>query len=333
MDFKGRALFNVLRINYRDGLLKDVKPWQVEDYRTLSDETLFHRLTFLDIHLDEESFLLYIQECESPEELTECLLDESLSIDARQQIYLIVFELWRRLGADKQSLSIFCDELDAIIEEYEDGKESAREPLYQALEALEDILDESVDQGNEPKAAFSTIKSYVCHDLEAFLFEFISHLIDKGHETYPSELIDAFQEYFEDARWLDFLRIRLVSLVDLTDTLPMFERLLEELEEQPNFQLYIEVLKFLTYVGDSKQFQYVFEQVITLLKTEEDLDELLDVAMNYFHTMEKTEEEQEVRDLIESRGSLPPMKQVDTASESYHKLIELVVRVLSLNEG
>jgi len=333
MEFKGRALFNVLRINYRDGLLTDVKPWQVEDYRALDDETIFNRLAFLDIHLDEESLLLYINECDSPEELAECLLDENQSVEIRQQIYLLVFELWRRYGTDKQSISIFCDELDHIIEAYEDGEEEARESLFQSLEALEDILDESVDQGNKPQRAFQEIKSFLCHDLEAFLFEFISGLIDKGHETYPSELIDAFYEYYSDTLWLDLLRIRLLALVDLTDTLPMLERLLEELEETPNFQLYLEVLKFLTYVGDSKQFHYVFEQAITVLRTEEDLDELLDVAMNYFHTMEKPEEEKEVRSLIESRGELPPMKVVDTDSETYHKLIQLVVRVLSLQEG
>lgn len=333
MEFKGRALFNVLRINYRDGLLKDVQPWQVDDYRALDSETLFHRLAFLDIHLDEESLALYINECDSPEELTECLLDEKQSIEARQQIFLLIFELWRRYALDKQSISIFCDELDHIIEAFEDGEEDSREKLFQALEALEDILDESVDQGNEPKKAFQEIKTYLCHDLEAFLFEFVSGLIDKGHETYPSELIDAFYEYFSDPLWLDLLRIRLVALVDLTDTLPMLERLLEELEERPNFHLYIEVLKFLTYVGDSKQFHYVFEQAITVLHTEEDLDELLDVALNYFHCMEKTEEEKEIKELIEKRGELPPMKVVNTDSETYHKLIKLVVRTLSLQEG
>lgn len=333
MEFKGRALFNVLRINYRDGLLHDVQPWQVEDYRNLDEETLFHRLAFLDVHLDTMSLALYIEECDTPEELAECLLDESHSMEMRQQIYLLIFELWRRFGTEKQSISIFCDELDHIIEAYEDGEEDSREKLFQTLEALEDILDESVDLGTDPKQAFQEIKSYLCHDLEAFLYEFISGLIDKGHETYPSELIDAFNSYFSNTLWLDLLRIRLVALVDLTETLPMLERLLEEIEETPDFQLYLEVLKFLTYVGDSKQFHYVFEQAITLLRTEEDLDELLDVAMNYFHCMEKPEEEKEVKMLIEERGDLPPMKKVDTNSEAYHKLIKLVVRVLSLQEG
>lgn len=321
MDFKGRALFNALRINYRDGILSTAEPWQVENYRELDEETLFGRLAFLDIHLDEESFSLYIESCASPEELTECLVSEEFAHEQEQQAYLLIFELWRRFGREKQSLSLFCDELDHVIEEYEDGVEGAREHLFEILEALEDILDESVDQGNDPKEAFQFVKLHCCHDLEAFLYTFTSSQITSGHKTYPSELIDSFAAYFENPLWLDLLRIRLVETID---ALPMLDRFLESLEEHPNFQLYVEALKFLSYVGDNELFIDTFQQALTVLRKEEQLDELLEVAFDYFHMMELPSAEQKVKQLIDTRGGVAPDDEVDTASETYHRLLELI---------
>ena len=115
MELKGKALYNLLRINWLEDPSIGVQPWQVEDYRVLSTADLFSKLEKLKIPLNEESFLLYVESSDSPEELVECLCLDDEDLEISDQSYLLLFELWRRLIPEKESLSIFCDELDRLI--------------------------------------------------------------------------------------------------------------------------------------------------------------------------------------------------------------------------
>src|SRR5262249_4793114 len=71
MELKGKALYNLLKINALDNPKVASAPWQIEDLSTLSTSKLFERLNRLNLSLDENSFLLYANEAESPEELTD----------------------------------------------------------------------------------------------------------------------------------------------------------------------------------------------------------------------------------------------------------------------
>ena len=120
-----RALYNLLRLNYQEDPTLAVESWQVQDYRGFSLEDLFNQLKEINIHLDKPSFEIYVENTEDPEDLTQLLSEDVENIKTQDQVYLLVFELWRRLAARKPSVSLFCDELDRKIEEYDRGDQQS----------------------------------------------------------------------------------------------------------------------------------------------------------------------------------------------------------------
>src|SRR4051812_28437996 len=115
ISLEKKALYNLLRMHWLNNPNVKVEAWQIEDYRNLTLKILFDRLRQFSIHLDSESFIAYAEECETPEELAESFIgDRHLSIEQEDLIYLLVFELWRRLVTHKLSLSIFCNDLDHL---------------------------------------------------------------------------------------------------------------------------------------------------------------------------------------------------------------------------
>src|ERR1700691_81201 len=173
MELKGKALFNLLRMSWIENRNSDVKQWQVEDLRDLSIEDLFSRLKKLGLILNEESFYLYAENCDSPEELADCVWFEEDDLEGHDIAYLLLFEMWRRLLPGKLCLSVFCDELDQLIELYDQGGLDKEEPLQNALSILEDILDDAYDEEEgDPQLIFDEIAGYCAHDLESFIFDY-----------------------------------------------------------------------------------------------------------------------------------------------------------------
>src|SRR3989344_2905687 len=165
MQLKGRAFYNFLRLGKLDDPSIEAEAWQTEDYRPLPEEELYTRLKKMHIVLNEESYLSYAGNCDSPEDLAECLGHD----EENDKAYLLLFELWRRLLPNKKSLSIFCDELDHLIETYDRGELAQEESLQQMLQELEDILDETADENGTPAQDFQVVAAFCAHDLEGFI--------------------------------------------------------------------------------------------------------------------------------------------------------------------
>lgn len=207
MEFKGRSFYNLLRINLKEDPSLHVEPWQVADYRLFSVEEILEELRVLKVPLTQEAFFLYAESCESPEDLLECLWIDEDKEEEQEKVYLLLFELWRRWATDKRSLSIFCDELDEQIFLYDEGHLEEEESLQKALNMLEDLLDQGVDEGVLPKEIFKMISFYLAHDVEQFLYDYIVDLIEKENEVYASELIDGMISYVSEKKWFDLLRL------------------------------------------------------------------------------------------------------------------------------
>src|SRR5207253_733099 len=115
MDIAQKALYNSLRMSFLQDTEIFVEPWKIEDYRMLSFEELFLRLHKREIFVDKSTFISYANEFDTPEELAEWLAESEVATEDFDQIYLLIFELWRRLIPEKPSVSILCDELDYQI--------------------------------------------------------------------------------------------------------------------------------------------------------------------------------------------------------------------------
>lgn len=302
MELGGRALYNLLRISWLEDRKIKVKPWQIEDYRSLSTEVLFARLSDLGIVLDESSFSAYAEDCDSPEDLVECLWVDEDDLDKQDASYLLLFELWRRLLPQKQSLSIFCDELDHLIELYDQGQLEDEEALQEDLEDLEDILDEAADLSGSPDKVFEDLSQFCAHDLQGFLYDYISDQIETANDTYASELLNAFYEFLPEKKWFDLLKAWLFARTDVEELNRVAGRLLDELLDEPDLELLLEIAKFLVHRGDVRLFMQAVRHALTLLKTEEQLQKLLHLTAEYYRCLDKDEEEKFIHQLIQKRA-------------------------------
>ena len=250
MDIERRALFNSLRMNWLENPHIRVYPWQVEDYRALSPEEIFTRLSKNDIYLDRIAFCALAETSDSPEELCDGLLkDMDLDRPEQDQIYLLVFELWRRFVNEKPCLSIFCDELDTQIFAYDHAQVIHPENIQDIIANLEVILDENTDAGANPVAVFETISHCCANDLEAFLYDYIAEQIDIHNYSYASDLLDGFGKYVKDTSWFDFLRARLLSYTDPESADVIIQKLAQDVKKQKDLDLGLEVLAFLAKGG------------------------------------------------------------------------------------
>lgn len=323
MELKGKALYNLLKINTLDNPQLSAKAWQIEDLRPLATQTLFERLKQLKLPLDENSFHLYAEESESPEELLDYVWVSEHNVEARDRVYLILFELWRRLLPEKQCLSIFCDELDHLIDTYDRGNLDDKQLLENALCILEDVLDDACDsQDASSQEVFEEISRYCAHDLETFLYDYISEQIETGDELYASELIDSFYEYIADKKWFDFLRARLFFSTHSEESNHVIERLLEQLKEEPDVDLLLQVIESLVHYGDIRLFQLAVKQTLPLLTIEQELRELLTMCVKYFRCLDKEKEEKTIQALLDKRAQLDPQRSLDAADKNLYAFYE-----------
>ena len=315
MEFKGRSFYNLLRINLKEDPSLRVEPWQIADYRALSVEILLTQLQVLEVFLTQESFLLYAENCESPEDLLDCIwLDEDKE-EEQEKVYLILFELWRRWVPEKRSLSIFCDELDGQIFLYDEGYLEHEESLQKALNVLEDLLDQGVDEGVRSQEIFRMISFYLAHDIEQFLYDYILDLIERENEVYASELIDGMISYVSEKKWFDLLRARLFFLSNSPETSIMIARILEQAEEEPDGEFLMELAHFLAFSGeDLSLFEKCVQQALPLLDTEEALMELADLLSNVALSLDQEILAEHIKEWIHQREKNPLVSSVDRES-------------------
>jgi hypothetical protein len=324
MTYQGRALYNLLQMNLKSNPDLEVEQWQVEDYRALSEQELFERLEALDIFIDRDHFLLYVEECDAPEDLADCLYLEK-DYEKHERVFLAVFELWRRLVPHKQSLSIFVDEFDHLIERYEEGDIDCEENLQGSIESFQAILDDNVDEGGEAREGYQFFSAYSCHDLEVFIFEYIAHQIDIENRLYANELLDGFYVYVDNRRWFDLLKARLVYAADEIEGKVMIERLLTSLKEERELYLLFETLHYLIYIEETELFQSAYHQTIEEVETEEDLRELLMLTVEYLNAVDKEEEEKVVTQLLEQQKGKDLQTKIEADPLILNQLKEMII--------
>lgn len=292
-----KALYNSLRMDQREEILKKTPSWKVENYRLLSENSLFERLLSLGIHLDKLRFSALAEEVDSPEELYELILDEEPEdVDLGDQIYLILFELFRRFVPEKQSLSIFCDELDELILRYDRDDYKAEEPLEIALDFLKNILN---DCEGDPIALFDHIKENTAHDIEPFLYDYISTQIENKDDSFAEHLIDGFLPFVSDKKWFEFLKAKVTLEKDEKLAFALIQKLIKENQKNPDLDLNLEMLDFFAKEGEG--FKTLLFQTLPLITLEEEFVDILASTEEYFNLRDLDEEEAIVSNMRNKR--------------------------------
>lgn len=297
-----KAIYNLLRLNQEENRSAEVGSWALEDLRALALEELFLRLQTQGLQIDKSAFLMFADECDTPEQLADLLIPEEVEEEQRDPIYLLIFELWRRLLPEKQSLSIFCDELDHRIALYDQEALESDEMIQDGLANLLEVLDENADAGSAPHEVFTAISDYCAHDIESFIYDYISDLLDSGNSLYASELVEGFSPYVTEPLWFDFLRVRLLSFTDAADANIAMERLLDHEHE---FPLLLEMIRFLSVNGERSLFNLAACQALELVSEEEEWLDLANLIADYYRRLDDDEREQAVQKAIQKRSKGP----------------------------
>lgn len=280
MEMAPKALYNSLRMSYLHDQSVDIEAWKVEDLRKVPLETLFSRLKQKDIVLDRASFSAYAYEFDSPEELAIALIPETdVEPDAA---FLLLFELWRRLVPEKQSISLVCDELDYQISLYDMGELERVETLDDALQSFYSVLEENVDSGILPEEAFSALTWACAHDIAQFLYDYISEIIGDDEHVYALELIERYYPFVQDKRYFEFLQAQLDSHDAPRVAYERIKSILVASDLVPNVALYIDILTFLRNGLFPDLFCEVAKRVIPLLSESEDFEEFLSLCQQFF---------------------------------------------------
>ncbi len=310
MLFQKKALYNLICLNLdriQSGELKveKLEPWQAENYRELTIEQLFQRLNKYGISFDSAAFRTYAKPFEMPEEMAESLTDEREPLE-QDQIFLIIFELWRRLLPEKRSLSIFCDELDYQMSLYDLGKGTSISELQDALAYLQQILEEHVDQKIQPKQAFELKQSFCATDLESFLFDYILAELDAGNLSYATDLLEGFHRYFKEPVWFDYLNARADIERDPEEGYDRLEQVIRKGGKNISLDLVQEILFFLANTGNHSLFHLLATKFMPLLKREEDFKTFLEICYMHYEYLELQKPKEAITDLFYKRTNTPP---------------------------
>ena len=299
MDIAQKALYNSLRMAWIQDNQLPVESWKVEDYRTLELDELFSRLHERKLLLDRSTFKEYADQFDSPEALNDALIDdEKIVPEEYDQLYLLVFELWRRLVPEKPSISILCDELDYQIFEYDLGRQESRQALQDALNNFYSILEENVDQGMACGDVFAAIAEFCANDVEGFLYDYIAETIDLQEYSYASELLEQFSPFVVDKKWFDLLHARIVNVSDIHAANKMIEQLFEQNRKENCLEFYLDVLTFMVQGGNYKLFSRIVEHVLSIIQSKEDFLELLLISSDFFRCLDREEVQLQIDQLI-----------------------------------
>ena len=301
MEFQGRAFYNLLRFNSLESFSsKHYETWQTDDYRSLSEETIFSRLNDYGCDLDIESFMHLAANFDSPEALSEYLIPDEFDTEQVDKVYLCLFELWRRYKKDCRSLSIFSDELDHWMQSYDGQKEDIDDIIYSYIFELQNFLDEEVDQGQDPKVVFDLISSYFAHDIENFIYDFVYDVIEKESITVASEIIDAFLPYVKRETWFEYLKLKVFSLQDLEQFPSLIHRFSEKVIEQKDVELLIEVLDLMIDTSQIDLFLSTAKNAISLLTNYGSAQEYLIVIKEFYDSIEDHQKAFQVSKLLQT---------------------------------
>jgi hypothetical protein len=233
---------------------------------------------------------MYAEPYESPEQLADFLWEKK---EGKDEVFLLLFELWRRFLPEKQSLSILADELDYRIVN--------KEPLENILIRVEELLNELVDGGMEHHEAFQHFSGYCGQDFESFLYDHISALIDKEKLLDAAEILDDFGSFLPATPWFDFLRARILVPTDTHEANIVLKSILDELREEPDLDLLLEISAFLVHHGDPHLFHQAIRQTYELLTVEEDFQELLAITADYYQCIDLEKESKEIQKIFAKR--------------------------------
>lgn len=299
-------------------------PAAIEDFRQLEETELFFRLESLGAPLEQAEFFQLASMVETPQEATELLIDVAKTPPPFEKLYLVIFELWRRLLPERKTFSIFCDELDRQIFLYNQGTLRKDEALQKSLAILEKLFQEQIDQGEGKKEMREHFDRHMAHDLDHFLYEYITDLMASRSFVYAEELVESFYYYMHDRRWFDFLLVQIIHEKDPVEAHELLRSLIKEVTDEEDVDLQFEMLHYMIETGDRHSFIYLVEKNALLLRTEEDFVELMAIVSEYYRRLDQEDLQEKIERLIEERSTKKSHERFEKKDQGFQRFVEIL---------
>jgi hypothetical protein len=314
-DMSRKALYNLLRMNWLEDSSLQVEQWQVADYRSFSLEELFGALKHDHIELNERSLQFYIESFNNPEDLADSFLEDSFLVEKQDRIFLAIFELWRRFAQDKPTISIFSDELDHQIYLY-DRSNLCSENLRNVLEYLLEVIEDSLSQ----EEVFTTITNHCANDIEAFLYDFLADQLDQENYLYVSAFVDRIYDAIPYSIPFDFLKVRLISVSDIENANESLMEVIEMLNEEPDFDLSLEILQYLADQAAKQAFLNLSLLLCRSIDTDEDLLALAQIGSVFFDSIHESDKKEKIDQIVNTLK--------ETKSLHYHECLSTFQKLM-----
>jgi len=296
MGLHKKAYYNLLRFDHLEGKKSHSANWQVENLQDLSLEDLFKKINRLGIEINSEAFISLAKNLASPEEMIEKLSQNLKNNKKEDELYLSVFEVWKKLFPEKVSLSVFCDDVDNSFFAYDKNILESDEKVQSLLANLEVLLDENVDEGLDPTDAFEALTKYCACDVGCFLYNYIFEQIDSDNKSYALELLEGFYPYVKKNRWFSILCIELCD--DPCQINNLINGLIENFRFVPDIDLGLEVLKVMIAKASQNQFLSLVSLLLNQKLEKEHLIELISSSCDFFRMKDKEKEEKSLNVLL-----------------------------------
>ncbi|MCH9623965.1 MAG: hypothetical protein S4CHLAM27_03360 [Chlamydiia bacterium] len=295
MLFSGRGYYNLLWLQKLRNVAENGEAWESLDYRTLPLSKLWSSLSKLSFSFDKESFIAFCEPVDSPEELIQLLMPEES--EEKNKVYLLIFELWRRLLPEKESVSIFADELDRKIAAYERYRDDSE--LLLGLGRVVEILESNTIEGEPGEAVFERLCLYVAHDLESVIYTYIDSALADSPGDSCLLLIEHFMPYVKEKRNLQFLKLKSIPVEFVEEREQLAHYLINSLQEEMSIPLAIALLFYLIDRRDKELFAELFSSIISHVSEEKVLVKLLDVLMAYHGAFGSDEKQNQVHAFLQ----------------------------------
>ena len=173
-------------------------------------------------------------------------------------------------------------------------------------------------RGSLQEEAWQLISPYCANDLETFLYDFIAEQIDEDNESYAHELLDDFEAYLEDNKWFKLLRIRLFEKEQSKTAQLVIQEVIEDHLNENDLDFNLEFLSVIADSGDHSLFRKVIKQTLPLIKHEEEFQDLVAIAMDFFRRLDLEQQEMALKTMLEARSNRLLEESFDAADPDRH---------------
>lgn len=141
--------------------------------------------------------------------------------------------------------------------------------------------------------------------------------------SYAHDLLDDLDPYLGNNKWFKLLRLRLYEQPQNKTAQKIVGQILEEHLNDQDLDYNLELLSILAEIGDPVTFRLIVKRTLPLIKREEDFQDLLAIAIDYFHRLDQDQQELTLKTLLEKRTSQALDKAIAPQDPDFIALIQL----------